>query len=124
MWPCGTERAAIFQRSWAFCPAISRVGDLRSHERSVPCQASPRRRYPQLMARRVTIEVDDEVAALLAASAAEAQVTEGEFVERALRVMDLKNLVAQIRQRSELDEDAALQLANAELRAARAERAA
>ncbi len=38
--------------------------------------------------------------------------------------MDLRNLVAQIRQRSELDEDAALKLVNAELRAARAERAA
>lgn len=76
------------------------------------------------MARRVTIEVDDEVAALLAASAAEAQISEGELVERALRAMDLRSLVAQIRQRSELDEDAALQLVNAELRAARAERAA
>jgi len=76
------------------------------------------------MARRVTIEVDDEVAALLAASAVEAQISEGEFVERALRAMDLRNLVAQIRQRSELDEDAALKLVNAELRAVRAERAA
>jgi hypothetical protein len=76
------------------------------------------------MARRVTIEVDDEVAALLAANAAEAQISEGEFVERALRAMDLRNLVAQIRQRSELDEDAALELVNADLRATRAERAA
>lgn len=76
------------------------------------------------MACRVTIEVADEVAALLAASAAEAQISEGEFVERALRAMDLRNLVAQIRQRSELDEDAALKLVNAELRVARAERAA
>ncbi len=74
--------------------------------------------------RRITIDLDQEVASLLEASAAEARVTEGEVVERAVRALDLRALVAQIRSRSDLDEDAAMQLVAEELRAARAERAA
>ena len=73
---------------------------------------------------RVTLELDAEVASLLAESAADAQVSEGELVERAIRAMDLRWLVARIRERSDLDEDAAMQLAREELRAARAARAA
>jgi hypothetical protein len=73
---------------------------------------------------QVILDLDHEVAALLAACAADAEVSEGEIVERAVRSMDLRALVARIRDRSDLDEDAAMQLVGEELRAARAERAA
>ena len=74
--------------------------------------------------RRVTIDLDQEVAALLQACAAEAHVSEGEVVERAVRALDLRALVGQIRERSDLGDEAAMQLVAEELRAARAERAA
>jgi hypothetical protein len=70
---------------------------------------------------RVTVELDPDVASLLRERAAEADVTEGEIVERALRASDLRELVAQIRGRSDLDEGAAMALAREELKAARAE---
>jgi hypothetical protein len=73
---------------------------------------------------RVILDLDQEVAALLAACAADAQVSEGEIVERAVRAMDLRALVARIRERSDLDEDEAMRVVQEELRAARAERAA
>jgi len=73
---------------------------------------------------RVTLDLDQDVAALLAACAADAHVSEGEIVERAVRAMDLRALVARIRERSDLDEDEAMRLVREELRAARAERAA
>jgi len=73
---------------------------------------------------RVTLDLDQEVASLLAACAADAQVSESEIVERAIRAMDLRALVARIRARSELDEDDAMTLVQEELRAARAEHAA
>lgn len=76
------------------------------------------------MRRQVTLELDQEIADLLAASAADARVSEGQLVERALRAVDLRVLVERIRGRSDLDEDAAIKLVNDELRAARAERAA
>lgn len=44
------------------------------------------------------------------------------MVERALRAFDLRTLLKRIRERSDLDEDAAMRLATEELRAARAER--
>ena len=50
---------------------------------------------------------------------AEANVSEGEIVERALRVADLRALVAQTRSRSDLDAEAATQLVREELEAAR-----
>ena len=82
-------------------------------------------RYHRLMQRqRVILDLDQEVAALLAACAADAHVSEGEIVERAVRAMDLRALVARIRERSDLDEDEAMRLVQEELRAARAERAA
>jgi lipoate synthase len=74
--------------------------------------------------RRVSLELDEEVAALLEASAADAHVSEGEIVERAIRAMDLRSLVATIRERSDLDEDEAMRLVAKELRAVRDERAA
>ena len=74
--------------------------------------------------RRVSFDIDDDLAALLSATAADAKLSESEVVERALRAMDLRALVARIRSRSDLDEDAAAQLVAEELAAARAERAA
>jgi hypothetical protein len=63
-------------------------------------------------------------ASLLATCAADAQVSEGEIVERSVRSMDLRALVAQIRVLSKLDEGDAMALVQEELRAARAEHAA
>jgi len=80
--------------------------------------------YDGSVRRRVSFELDEEVAALLQASAADAQVTEGEIVEQAVRAMDLRALVLTIRERSDLDEDAAMCLVAEELRAVRDERAA
>jgi hypothetical protein len=73
---------------------------------------------------RVILDLDQDVAALLATCAADAHVSEGEIVARAVRAMDLRALVARIRERSDLDEDEAMRLVQEELRAARAERAA
>ena len=75
------------------------------------------------MARQhVSIDLDAEVAAILRAHAADAHVSEGEIVDRAIRAYDLRSLLAQIRERSDLDEDQALALVREELQAARAER--
>jgi hypothetical protein len=60
--------------------------------------------------------------AILRSHAAEAHVSEGEIVDRAIRAYDLRSLVARIRARSDLDEDAAMALVREELHAARAER--
>ncbi|HWE11939.1 MAG TPA: hypothetical protein VG365_00430 [Solirubrobacteraceae bacterium] len=71
---------------------------------------------------QVNIDLDAEVALILRARAAEAHVSEGEIVDRAIRAYDLRSLVARIRERSDLDADQAMALVRAELRAARAER--
>lgn len=71
---------------------------------------------------QVSIDLDAEVASILRAYAAEANLSEGEIVDRAVRAYDLRALVARIRARSDLDEDQALALVREELRAARAER--
>ncbi len=73
---------------------------------------------------QVILNLDREVAALLATCAADAEVTESEIVEQAVRALDLRALVTRIRDRSDLDEDAAMKLVGEELRAARVERAA
>jgi hypothetical protein len=70
----------------------------------------------------VSIDLDADVAAILRAHAAEAHLTEGEIVDRAIRAFDLRSLLAQIRERSDLDEAQALALAREELQEARAER--
>lgn len=70
----------------------------------------------------IAVEIDANVASLLRARAAEAHVSEGEIVERALRAYDLRALVGQIREGSDLDEHAAADLVSEELKAARAER--
>jgi hypothetical protein len=71
---------------------------------------------------QVSIDLDAEVAAILRAHAAEAHMTEGEIVDRAIRAYDLRSLIARIRERSDLDEEQAIALVREELKAARAER--
>ncbi|MDQ2759104.1 MAG: hypothetical protein M3Y17_01365 [Actinomycetota bacterium] len=71
---------------------------------------------------QLRIDLDAEVAAILRAHAAETHLSEGEIIDRAIRAYDLRSLLAQIRERSDLDEDQALALAREELEAARAER--
>lgn len=70
----------------------------------------------------MSIDLDADAAAILRAHAAEAHLTEGEIIDRAIRAYDLRSLLAQIRERSDLDEHQALALAREELQAARAER--
>jgi hypothetical protein len=71
----------------------------------------------------LNIDLDAEVASILRSHAAEAHVSEGEIIDRAIRAYDLRSLVARIRERSDLDEDAAIALVREELHAARAQRA-
>jgi hypothetical protein len=71
---------------------------------------------------QVNIDLDAEVASILRSHAADAHVSEGEIVDRAIRAYDLRSLIARIRQRSDLNEDAAIALVREELHAARAER--
>lgn len=70
---------------------------------------------------RISLDLDAEVAAILRDHATGAHVTEGEIVDQAVRAFDLRSLVAGIRSRSDLDEDAAMRLVNEELRAARSD---
>jgi hypothetical protein len=71
---------------------------------------------------QLSIDLDAEVAAILRTHAAEARLSEGEIVDRAIRAYDLRGLIARIRERSDLDEEQAMALAREELQAARAER--
>jgi hypothetical protein len=71
---------------------------------------------------QVSIDLDADVAAILREHAAQAHLSEGEIVDRAIRAYDMRSLLAQIRERSDLDEDQALALAREELKAARVER--
>jgi hypothetical protein len=68
---------------------------------------------------RISVDIDADVVPRLRAQAVEANVSEGEIVERPLRVADLRALVLQIRSRSDLDEEASMTLAREELQAAR-----
>ncbi len=70
----------------------------------------------------VSIDLNADVAAIVRAHAAETHLSEGEIIDRAIRAYDLRSLLAQIRERSDLDEQQALALAREELKAARAER--
>jgi phage baseplate assembly protein W len=69
----------------------------------------------------VSLDLDSEVASLLHEHAASAHASEGEIVERALRAFDMRALLARVRSRSDLDEEAAMALAREELKAARAD---
>jgi hypothetical protein len=68
---------------------------------------------------QMNLDLDVEVASILRSRAAEAHVSEGEIVNRAVRAYDLRSLVARIRGRSDLDEGAALALVREELDAVR-----
>ena len=70
----------------------------------------------------VSIDLNADVAAIVRAHAAETHLSEGEIIDRAIRAYDLRSLLAQIRERSDLDEQQALALAREELKAARAKR--
>jgi hypothetical protein len=72
--------------------------------------------------KQLNIDLDAEVASILRSHAAEAHVSEGEIVDRAIRAYDLRLLITRIRERSDLDEDAAIALVREELHVARAER--
>ena len=71
---------------------------------------------------RVSVDLDAEVAEILRQHAAEAQVSEGEIIDRAVRAMDLRTVLSGLQAKSDLDDDQAMALAREELRAARAAR--
>jgi hypothetical protein len=71
---------------------------------------------------RVSVDLDAEVAAILRKHAADAHVTEGEILDRAVRAYDLRALLARLQAKSDLDDDQAITLARDELKAARAAR--
>jgi hypothetical protein len=70
----------------------------------------------------VSVDLDAEVAAILRKHAAEAHVSEGEIVDRAIRAYDLRGLLTRLQEQSDLDEDEAMALAREELKAVRAAR--
>jgi hypothetical protein len=90
---------------------------------SATLDGSCRRSYDPGMAsrQRISVKLDTELLSGLRAQAAEANVSEGEIVERALRVADLRALIAQVRSRSDLDAEASTQLVLEELNTARAD---
>jgi uncharacterized protein len=55
----------------------------------------------------VSVDLDTEVAAILRKHAAEANVSEGEILDRALRAYDLRALIARLQTQSDLDDDQA-----------------
>lgn len=71
---------------------------------------------------RVSVDLDAEVAAILRNHAAQAHVSEGEILDRAVRAYDLRALLARLQTKSDLDQDQAMALAREELKAARAAR--
>lgn len=83
-------------------------------------------RYSSFVAtrERMSVELDTEVAAILRKHAAEAHLTEGEILDRALRAYDLRALLARLQAQSDLDADQAMALAREELKAVRAARRA
>jgi len=94
------------------------LGTLRPGVRDAPYRYA----FPMAAREKLNIDLDAEVASLLRSHAAEAHVSEGEIVDRAIRALDLRSLVARIRERSDLDEEQAMALARGELRAVRVER--
>jgi hypothetical protein len=73
---------------------------------------------------QLNIDVDPSVAEILRKLAAEAHLSEGEIVDRAVRTYDIRTVLGRIRSRSDLDEDQAMALAREELKAVRAGRRA
>jgi len=74
--------------------------------------------------RSASTSTPNEVGAILRKHAAEANVSEGEILDRALRAYELRALIARLQTESDLDDDQAMALARAELMAARMARRA
>jgi hypothetical protein len=73
---------------------------------------------------RLNVDVDAEVAAILRKHAAEAHVSEGEILDRAVRAYDLRAHLARLQAKSDLEDDQAMALAREKLKAAREARRA
>jgi hypothetical protein len=101
--PPGSGRPGLERRQWAIASRTDSLALVATRE-------------------QVSIDLDAEVAAILRAHAAEARLSEGEIVDRAIRAYDVRSLIARVRERSDLDEEDAMALVREELRAARAER--
>lgn len=71
---------------------------------------------------RLSVDLNAEVAEILRNHAAQAHVSEGEILDRAIRAYDLRALLARLQANSDLDEDHAMALAREELKASRAAR--
>lgn len=71
---------------------------------------------------RLSVDLNAEVAETLRNHAAQAHVSEGEILDRAIRAYDLRALLARLQANSDLDEDHAMALAREELKASRAAR--
>lgn len=72
--------------------------------------------------KRVPIDIDPEVAQILGKLAVDANVTESEILDRAVRRYHLRSILSRTRSRSDLDEDQAMALAREELKAVRTAR--
>jgi hypothetical protein len=99
------------------------MGVATPRESCDPAESAP---YPLVMAtrERVSVELDAEVAAILRKHAVEANLSEGEILDRALRAYDLRSLLVRLQAQSDLGDDQAMALAREELKAARADRRA
>lgn len=71
---------------------------------------------------KVSVDLDPEVAAMLRKYAADARVSVGEILDRAVRAYDLRALMARLQTGSDLDDEQAMALARRELNAVRAAR--
>ena len=75
-------------------------------------------RLPYAAREKLNIDLDADVASLLRSHAAEAHVSEGvRIAARAIRTLDLRSLVARIRERRDFDDEQAMALARGELQA-------
>ena len=75
-------------------------------------------RLPYAAREKLNIDLDADVASLLRSHAAEAHVSEGvRIAARAIRTLDLRSLVARIRERRDFDDEQAMALAGGELQA-------
>ena len=117
-WPWGFRRRHD-EEGTAYLPAVGRC-DLDA----LGAVGSGRYALGMATRERVNVDLDAEVAAILRKHAAEAHVSEGEILDRAVRAYDLRALLARLQAKSDLDEDQAMALAREELKAARTARRA
>jgi len=74
--------------------------------------------------KRINIDVDPRIADVLSRLAADANVTEGELIDRIVVAHELEHALARTRAASDLDEEQAMALAREELTAVRKARRA